>query len=183
MNICTLLIAMPFMVLLNSNPTDLSMMEPIKGSIITEYTCESFAYNEEDPVPPMCCGDSGNYTEEEVIVLTKMLWGEARGVESDTEKAAVIWCALNRVDAGYGGIIEVVTAPHQFTGYKSSNPVDESLKVIVIDVLNRWCCSGEGRVLPADYLWFTGDGEHNIFRNAWKSGEEWDWTLESPYES
>lgn len=42
------------------------------------------------------------WTDEEVIVLAKMLWGEARGVGSDTEKAACVWCALNRVNHGYG---------------------------------------------------------------------------------
>lgn len=30
------------------------------------------------------------WTDEEVIVLAKMLWGEARGVGSDTEKAACV---------------------------------------------------------------------------------------------
>ena len=56
------------------------------------------------------------WTEEEVTVLAKMLWGEARGVPSDTEKAACIWCVLNRVDQGMGTIIDVVTAPYQFVG-------------------------------------------------------------------
>lgn len=58
------------------------------------------------------------WTEEEVIVLAKMLWGEARGIPSDTEKAACIWCVLNRVDNGMGSIVEVVTAPYQFVGYQ-----------------------------------------------------------------
>lgn len=30
------------------------------------------------------------WTDEEVIVLAKMLWGEARGVSSDAEKAACV---------------------------------------------------------------------------------------------
>ena len=34
----------------------------------------------------------------EVEALTKMLYGEARGVASDIEKAACVWCVLNRVD-------------------------------------------------------------------------------------
>ena len=40
-----------------------------------------------------------------------------------------------------------------------------------------------GRVLPSDYLWFSGDGKHNYFRNAYKGGETWDWSLPSPYET
>ena len=39
-----------------------------------------------------------------------------------------------------------------------------------------------GRVLPADYLWFSGDSKRNHFRNAYKGGTVWDWSLPSPYE-
>lgn len=125
--------------------------------------------------------------EEEVIVLAKMLYGEARGVPSDTEKAACIWCVLNRVDQGMGTIIEVVTAPHQFAGYQEDHPVEPDLKALCEDVLERWYRekNGEtnvGRVLPSDYLFFTGDGEHNYFRNAYKNGEIWTWDYDSPYE-
>lgn len=128
------------------------------------------------------------WTDEEVIVLAKMLWGEARGISSDTEKAACVWCALNRVDHGYGDITAVVTAPYQFVGYKEKNPVDDDLITLCIDVLTRWYAEREGqaevgRVLPADYLWFSGDGERNSFRNAYHGGNRWDWSLPSPYES
>lgn len=128
------------------------------------------------------------WTDEEVIVLAKMVWGEARGVPSDTEKAACVWCALNRVDQGYGSIVEVVTAPYQFVGYREGNPVDETLKNLCEDVLARWYAEKDGqndvgRVLPNDYLWFSGDGSRNHFRNAYKGGDRWDWSLPSPYES
>lgn len=128
------------------------------------------------------------WTDEEVIVLAKMLWGEARGVSSDAEKAACVWCVLNRVDHGYGDITAVVTAPYQFVGYREGNPVDDELITLCIDVLSRWYAEREGRVevgrvLPADYLWFSGDGERNHFRNAYRGGDRWDWSLPSPYES
>lgn len=128
------------------------------------------------------------WSEEEVDVLAKMVWGEARGVPSDTEKAACVWCALNRVDHGYGDIITVVTTPKQFVGYNEENPVDDGLITLCIDVLTRWYAEREGqvevgRVLPADYLWFSGDGERNRFRNAYRGGDRWDWSLQSPYES
>lgn len=127
------------------------------------------------------------WTDEEVVLLAKMLWGEARGVSSDTEKAACVWCALNRVDQGYGDITIVVTAPYQFVGYTESNPVDDDLKALCEDVLSRWYAEREGqvevgRVLPADYLWFSGDSKRNHFRNAYKGGTVWDWSLPSPYE-
>lgn len=128
------------------------------------------------------------WTDEEVIVLAKMVWGEARGVPSDTEKAACVWCALNRVDQGYGSIVTVVTAPYQFVGYREENMVDDELITLCIDVLTRWYAEKDGqadvgRVLPKDYLWFSGDGSRNHFRNAYRGGNRWDWSLPSPYES
>ena len=40
-----------------------------------------------------------------------------------------------------------------------------------------------GRVLPDEYFFFTGDGEHNHFRTEYSGGTFWDWTLENPYGS
>ena len=128
------------------------------------------------------------WTHEEVAALAKMLWGEARGVPSETEQAACVWCVLNRVDQGYGSILEVVTAPSQFVGYRDNNPIDETLWLLSEDVLTRWQREKDGetevgRVLPPDYMWFSGDGYHNYFRNAYRGGNTWDWECESPYES
>ena len=147
----------------------------------TEPPVVEIATPEPTPVVPL-------WSEEEVYVLAKMVWGEARGVPSDTEKAACVWCALNRVDHGYGDIITVVTTPKQFVGYNEENPVDDGLITLCIDVLTRWYAEREGqvevgRVLPADYLWFSGDGKRNHFRNAYRGGDGWDWSLPSPYES
>lgn len=80
------------------------------------------------------------WSEEEADVLAKMVWGEARGVPSDTEKTACVWCALNRVDQGYGSITTVVTAPYQFIGYDADNPIDDEIKALCEDVLTRWYC-------------------------------------------
>ena len=129
--------------------------------------------------------------EAEVEMLAKTIWGEARGVESITEKAAVAWCILNRVDAkGYacGGDIEyVLTFPGQFVGYDEENPVTTECKKIAADVLTRWAAEKAGiedvgRVLPKEYTYFTGDGERNYFTDEWKGGNTWDWSLPSPYE-
>ena len=137
------------------------------------------------------------YTDEDIIVLAKMLYGEARGVgelnvggrcvSSKCQQAAVIWTVLNRYDAGYSdSISRVVTAPNQFVGYRESNPVDEELMDLVKDVLDRWNDEkhGEtdvGRVLPADYLWFRGDGKYNHFRNSYNGGNRWNWEMEDIY--
>lgn len=59
---------------------------------------------------------------EDVEMLAKLIWGEARGVHSTEQKAAVVWCVLNRVDSPlYPDSIEaVVTQKYQFSGYNES---------------------------------------------------------------
>ena len=50
----------------------------------------------------------------EVEALAKMLYGEARGIASDMEKAACVWCVLNRVDDPRfpDTVLEVLEAPY-----------------------------------------------------------------------
>lgn len=54
------------------------------------------------------------------------------------------------------------------------------------DVLTRYRAERDGeenvgRVLPAEYCFFTGDGRRNHFTMKWKSTDCFGWTLESPY--
>lgn len=127
---------------------------------------------------------------EEAEYIAKTLYGEARGC-STTEQAAVVWCILNRVDDESGlwpdDIIGVVTQEHQFIGYSPENPVLPELYDLALDVLGRWQLekggeTGVGRVLPADYCYFQGDGRHNYFRQEFAGSPAWDWGLETPYE-
>lgn len=126
--------------------------------------------------------------QSDVDALARMLYGEARGVDSDMEKAACVWCVLNRVDDSRfpDTVTGVLTQPNQFYGYSSGFPVWEELAELAEDVLIRWHKEQEGqedagRVLPVEYLYFTGDGVRNTFRTS--SGTVWDWSLENPYES
>lgn len=132
------------------------------------------------------------YTMDDVVTGAKMLYGEALNV-SDPERAATLWVVCNRLDsgdpyyAGCGSIHDIITQPGQFTGYAPDNPVLPELLVLAEDVLARWsmedCCVGNvGRVLPEEYLFFTGTGSENIFRTAYDGGVIWDWSLPSPYE-
>lgn len=128
------------------------------------------------------------HDEADVEMLARLIWGEARGVASDTEKAAVVWCVLNRVDAERwpDTVAEVITQPHQFSGYSEKHPATDEFKEIAADVLTRYRAEKDGktdvgRVLPAEYCFFTGDGERNHFTIGWKDRKKWDWTLDSPY--
>lgn len=126
----------------------------------------------------------------EVEMLAKTIWGEARGIQSTTEKAAVVWCVLNRVDSDDFPctVPEVLTQKNQFAGYSARFPATEEHKAIAADVLTRWHeekqgAQDAGRVLPIEYTFFTGDGEHNHFRTEYRQGDRWDWSLPSPYEN
>ena len=99
-----------------------------------------------------------NFTNEEIDHIAKTVWGEARGL-SKTHQAGVVWAILNRCDDGrFGkGIINVVTAPSQFAGYRSGNPVDPEIRELVVDVLDRYSkekagIENVGRGVPKDYL-------------------------------
>lgn len=134
-------------------------------------------------------------SDEELIpsdaaeLIGRTIWGEAGGVPSATERAAVAWCVLNRADAWEQSIGEVVTAPLQFQGYRPEEIWGECPQEhidLAEDVLERWLAEKDGaedvgRVLPAEYLYFIGDGEHNYFSAEYMSGDYWDWSLVTPY--
>ena len=109
------------------------------------------------------------FTEADVIALAQMLWGEARGCALDNQQKAV-WCVLNRVDdPRFPDTIQgVLSQPSQFHGYSPNFPVWDELKEVARDVFTRWSLEKQGvtveRELPAEYVFFTGDGIQNNFR-------------------
>ena len=109
------------------------------------------------------------FTESDVIALAQMLYGEARGCTVDNQMKCV-WCVLNRVDdPRFPDTIQgVLSQPSQFHGYSPNFPVWDELKAVALDVLTRWSLEKQGvtveRELPAEYVFFTGDGIQNNFR-------------------
>ena len=112
------------------------------------------------------------FTEDDVIAVAKMLWGEARGCELDNQQKAV-WCVLNRVDDPRfpDTILGVLSQPSQFHGYSPDFPVWDELYAVALDVLTRWSLEKQGvtveRELPPEYVFFTGDGIQNHFREVY----------------
>ena len=112
------------------------------------------------------------FTEDDVVAMAKMLWGEARGCTRDNQAMAV-WCVLNRVDdSRFPDTIQgVLSQPSQFHGYSPDFPVWDELHAVALDVLTRWSLEKQGvtveRELPNTYLWFTGDGVQNYFRDTY----------------
>lgn len=107
----------------------------------------------------------------DVEMLAKLIWGEARSVPTQSEKAAVVWCVLNRVDDPRwpDTVSEVVLQQGQFYGYSPDYPVTEEHEKIAFKVLQSWLSGDDTtRVLPRQYVFFTGDGEHNWFRSEFE---------------
>ena len=112
------------------------------------------------------------FSEDDVIAMAKMLWGEARGCTRDNQAMAV-WCVLNRVDDPRfpDTILGVLSQPSQFHGYSPNFPVWDELYAVALDVLTRWSMEKQGvtveRELPNTYLWFTGYNGSNHFREEY----------------
>ena len=112
------------------------------------------------------------FTEEDVAEVAKMLWGEARGCTRDNQIKCA-WVVCNRVDDERfpDTIHEVLEQPSQFHGYDPSYPVTSELYDVAFDVLTRWSYEKQGipvrRELPESFLWFTGNGRENIFREVY----------------
>lgn len=122
--------------------------------------------------------------------IARTLWGECRGVNSTTRQAAVVWCIFNRIDdPRWPNNIAEVCIHSQFNGYKPDNPIDTQLFDLALDVYTRYYRekAGDpdaGRVLPKEYVYFSGDGKENNFRDQYKENYTvWDWSLPSPYET
>lgn len=162
-----------------ANPTEEEEPEQV---VITEQMKVTIAEPEQDQpelLPQL-------YTEKDVELIGRTIWGEAGGVQSKAERAAVAWCILNRVDAFEQSIEEVVTAPYQFQGYRPEGDCPEEHFELAEDVLERWQAEkygikDVGRVLPADCLYFLGDGKRNHFTNEWQSTDYWGWEMPDPY--
>ena len=112
------------------------------------------------------------FTEDDVVAMAKMLWGEARGCTRDNQIKCA-WIVCNRVDdERFPDTIQgVLSQPHQFHGYSESFPVTDELYDVAFDVLTRWSYEKQGipvrRELSNTYLWFTGNGVENIFREVY----------------
>ena len=112
---------------------------------------------------------------EDVEAIARTLFGECRGAETEAEKEAVAWVILNRVDAGYADtVLGVVSAPGQFAGYSPEHPLWPELVEVAERVLRMHHREQLGesvaRVLGPEYLWFSGDGVRNWFRDSYGGG-------------
>lgn len=99
-------------------------------------------------------------TDEEIDLLAKILWIEARG-ESDKGQKAVVEVVFNRMvhDAFKGSIEEVLSAKNQFSSWKnrdSAKPTDKEYDNIK-EVLN-----GNTKLFNSQVVYFSTSPRNNI---------------------
>ena len=127
------------------------------------------------------------YTDADAQMIARVIWGEARGIKSQTERACIVWTILNRVDHYGWPIKKTVTMRGQFY-YSTRFPVTQENLWLARDVLKRWSnekagAKNVGRVLPRGYMWYTGNGRHNVFRNRYRGGQRYVNKARWPYSS
>lgn len=129
-----------------------------------------------------------SFTQEEIALCAGVIAHEAGSSWISTEeKACIVWAILNRVDDSRfpDTIEEVVNQPYQMTCYKSFEKYGQFIN-LAENVLYRHQAEMEGlensgRILPKEYCYWWGNGEHNNFRITNNSYVYWDYSLESPY--
>lgn len=134
-----------------------------------------------------------HFPENTYIAGAIMVHGEAGGVASMTERSGCLWVACNRVmsdDPYFPDDLEsVIAQAGAFDGYNPNGTFTEEDYRLAVDVFERFYreTNGEsaievGRSIPATYLYFYGDGEHNYFTQT-IGGKSYVWgsMLISPY--
>ena len=92
-------------------------------------------------------------TSDEIDLLAKIVWLEARG-ESDLGKQAVVEVVFNRMIHEYfqGSLYEVLSSRNQFSTWKNKNiakPTDSEY-----DAINK-VLNGKTNILPIDTVYFS----------------------------
>lgn len=127
------------------------------------------------------------YTDADAKMIARVIWGEARGIRSQTERACIAWTILNRVDHYGWSIKKTITMRGQFY-YSTKFPITTENLWLARDVLNRWNrekagAKNVGRVLPRGYMWYAGNGRHNVFQNKYRGGQRYVNKARWPYSS
>lgn len=129
--------------------------------------------------------DDYSVSDYEIELIAEAIFRE--GNDTDIlEKAGVAWTIFNRYDRGDGTIEEIVKSGQ--IAWDSNSEITEDNLYVAKDVYERWKSEKEGvvdsgRVLPANYYWYHGDGHHNYFRAVYEGPDVviWNWGLPNPY--
>lgn len=104
------------------------------------------------------------YTQQDMIDMADIMYWEACGISDEANIMGIGCVIMNRVDAGWGTLQQVMHAPNQFADFGGApryNQCGIDLWALAERVLN-----GE-RVIGPQYLYYGGDGHLNHFRTSY----------------
>ena len=104
------------------------------------------------------------WTQQDMIDMADIMYWEACGISDEANIMGVGCVIMNRVDAGWGTLRQVMHAPNQFADFGGApryNQCGIDLWALAERVLN-----GE-RVIGPQYLYYGGDGHLNHFRTSY----------------
>lgn len=109
--------------------------------------------------------------EREAEYIAKVIYGTARN-HADSDKRAVVWCILNRVEhyAHLDTVVEVCEQPKQWMGYSSDNPVLTELYDLALAELKIWH-SGDHRPMSNDYIYLTWSSKEILLRDTFEENK------------
>ncbi|MBR5604264.1 MAG: cell wall hydrolase [Bacteroidales bacterium] len=109
--------------------------------------------------------------EREAEYIAKVIYGTARN-HSDSDKRAVVWCILNRVEhyAHPDTVAEVCEQPKQWMGYSSDNPVLDDIYDLALTELKIWHSDGH-RPMSNDYIYLSWSSNEIILRNTFEESK------------
>lgn len=109
--------------------------------------------------------------EREAEYIAKVIYGTARN-HADSDKRAVVWCILNRVEhySHPDTIVEVCEQPKQWMGYSNNNPVLAELYDLALAELKTWY-SGGHRPMSSDYIYLTWSSKEILLRDTFEENK------------
>ena len=109
--------------------------------------------------------------EREAEHIAKVIYGTARN-HADSDKKAVVWCILNRVEhyAHPNTIAEVCEQQKQWMGYSNDNPVLDENYELALAELKTWY-SGGHRPMSNEYIYLTWSSKEILLRNTFEENK------------
>lgn len=106
--------------------------------------------------------------EREAEYIAKVIYGMARN-HADSDKKAVIWCILNRVEhySHPNNIAGVCEQPNQWIGYSNDNPVLDELYELALSELKTWY-SGGHRPMGNEYVYLSWSSKEILLRDTFE---------------
>lgn len=115
-------------------------------------------------------GGDVSQIEREAEYIAKVLYGTAAN-HADSDKRAVVWCILNRVEhhSHPDTVVEVCEQPKQWMGYSVNNPVLQDLYDIALTELKIWHNGGH-RPMNNSYVFLTWSSSEILLRDTFEEG-------------